>query len=185
VADLDFIYNTGAAWADLLGTVRHPYGGRPVERLRDAGRLAEWLDHVGLRPTEAITEPDRETAIATREALRAVVCARLGLPRAPGAPSDDDAAAVLDRLRAVDDPQLAVVDGVIAELPPASVHAAMARIVTTALTDLAHHQSDLGHCSDPECAKVFVDPAHTRKACCDTCSTRLRVRAYREKAKRP
>jgi predicted RNA-binding Zn ribbon-like protein len=61
----------------------------------------------------------------------------------------------------------------------------MARIVTSALTDLAHHRSDLGVCSDPECAKVFVDPAHTRKACCDTCSTRLRVRAYREKAKRP
>ena len=61
--ELDFVYNTGAAWTDLLGTLRYPHTEDPLERLDTPGRLAEWLDAVGLAPAQRPVDADLALAI--------------------------------------------------------------------------------------------------------------------------
>lgn len=183
MSDLDFVYNTGAAWTDLLGTRRHAFAAEPLERLTDEARLAEWLDAVGLPPRRPLTAADVELTRQTREALRLLACAALGLPRAPDAPEAEAASATLAGLGSPATTFAPAPGGGLAAEPPETAREALARLVAAATADLAHHPADFGRCSDPDCAKLYLDPSHVRKACCDTCSTRLRVRAYREKAR--
>lgn len=182
MADLDFIFNTGATWTDLLGTVRHAQSATNLDRLTDPDRLAEWFRAVGFSLSTAPSEKDLVAARHVRESLRALARARLGLEPAYATPDAEDAARTLRHTAAhgtdlVGDPE----DLLAAR--PVTVDSALGAIVTSALVDLAHHPADYGVCSDAQCSKIFLDPAHTRKACCDTCSTRLRVRAYRERSK--
>ncbi|WP_348787163.1 ABATE domain-containing protein [Leifsonia sp. NPDC080035] len=183
MAELDFVYNTGAVWSDLLGTLRYPHTEDPLERLDTPDRLAEWLDAVGLAPAQRPLEADLRLARSVRDALRVLSASLLGIPAPPGAPSAEEAARVLGALGPADP----AFDGSTASVrlqAPADTRSALARIVVTAVTDLGHHAHDFGQCSDPGCRKIYLDPSHVRKACCDTCSTRLRVRAYRERTKK-
>ena len=168
MAELDFVFNTGAAWTDLLGTLRYPYTEDPLDRLTSPERLAEWFAAVGLAPTAPPGDDDLALAQATREALRTLATGALGLPLPPGSPDAEQAVRVM----------------LSAERIGRFTRAALARIVASATTDLGHHPQDFGQCSDPGCRKIYLDASHVRKACCDTCSTRLRVRAYRERTKR-
>lgn len=184
MAELDFVYNTGAAWTDLLGTLRYPYVEDPLERLDTPQRLAEWLAAVGLAPTAPPTEDDLRLARETREALRTLADGALGLPLRPDAPSAADAARTLGGLGATGLAFELAGNASLRPQSPADTRTALARIVAAATTDLGHHPQDFGECSDAGCRKIYLDPSHVRKACCDTCSTRLRVRAYRERTKR-
>lgn len=181
--ELDFVYNTGAAWTDLLGTLRYPHTEDPLERLDTPGRLAEWLDAVGLAPAQPPVDADLALARSVRDALRVLAAGALDIPAPPDSPSAEEAARILGALGPVR-PGVDASTVPLRPQAPADTRAALARIVVTAVTDLGHHPDDFGQCSDPGCRKIYLDPSHVRKACCDTCSTRLRVRAYRERTKK-
>lgn len=184
MSEFEFAYNTGAAWTDLLGTRRLAYASAPIERLSGPGRLAEWFAAVGLAPDRAPDDDDVTLAIAAREAMRLVACDSLGLRPAPDAPNADAAAATLAGLGDTGSTALVIgADGTLRPQVPATTRAALARLLTSAVADLGHHPDDFGVCADAECSKIFFDPSHVRKSCCDTCSTRLRVRAHREKSR--
>lgn len=189
MSDLDLVYNTGAAWTDLLGTRRHAYSPRSLERLTDAARLAEWLAAVGLSPAVPPDENDVVLARTAREAIRLLAHSTLGLPestlpQAADAPNPADAAATLGSLSRASMPAFETnSDAGLTPTRPSTTRDALGRLAESAVTDLAHHPADFGVCADSECAKIYLDPSHLRKSCCDTCSTRLRVRAHREKAK--
>jgi len=184
MAELDFVFNTGAAWTDLLGTLRYPYTEDPLDRLTSPERLAEWFAAVGLAPTAPPGDDDLALAQATREALRTLATGALGLPLPPGSPDAEEAVRVLGGVGAPGSAFELAGSDALRPRNPADTRAALARIVASATTDLGHHPQDFGQCSDPGCRKIYLDASHVRKACCDTCSTRLRVRAYRERTKR-
>ncbi|WP_223695109.1 ABATE domain-containing protein [Leifsonia poae] len=189
MSDLELVYNTGAAWTDLLGTRRHAYSPQPLERLTDPDRLTEWLTTVGLPPATPPDETDLALARATREAIRLLAHSTLSstqhtLPLTADAPPAADAAALLGELSRASAPAFTIGDtGAVTPTRPENTRDALGRLAQSAVADLAHHPADFGVCSDAACAKIYLDPSHLRKACCDTCSTRLRVRAFRQKAK--
>ncbi|GAB3798316.1 hypothetical protein GCM10028798_10570 [Humibacter antri] len=180
---LDFVYNSGASWTDLLGTVKYSYTDHPVERLTTAERLSEWLTAVGFPPPAPPTLDDVEWVRQLRTALASVARGRLGMPQAANAPDAETASAALRRAAATGIDGLldsAVSQETTSRAVP--IRSAFGGIVTSALTDLASRPQDFGWCADDDCRKIFFDPAHARKACSSTCSTRMRVRAYRHRA---
>jgi len=184
MASLEFTYNTGAAWTDLLGTRWHAYGRRPLERLADAGGLAQWLREVGLEPQNVPDESDVALAQEVRESIRTVMASTLGRKQAEDAPAADVAARTLQQLQTAEwAPVMVDAAGDLRIRRPANTRAAMARLLNDAVTDLAHHPGDLHSCADDDCAKVYLDASNVRRYCGPTCATRARVRTHRARSR--
>ena len=175
----DLRFDGGAPWLDLLGTRGYAFSAEPVERIGDPARLAEFLAQVRLTPRRRPDAEDVARAQALREALRGVALAVVD-ERAPGRAelaavreaADRDAGPLrLDRAPRLRRPA------------PRDVDEALARLARQALEQLAGpQQGDVHACADPGCRKLFLDPAGRRRWCsAQTCGTKARVRALRER----
>ncbi|GLZ77595.1 hypothetical protein Afil01_24020 [Actinorhabdospora filicis] len=175
-----FCFTTGATWLNLAATVADGYGPDPVERLWDASRLAEWLEHeVGV--TYPVDDDDLAHARGVRDALR-----NLALSAATGvAPSEAAVEAVNEVLAGCRPIQVSIVDGRVRLDPPSSVRHAMGRLAREAVTMLSGDEAaKLTACAEPVCRSVFLDPGGRRRWCpSGRCGVKARVRAFREREK--
>ena len=175
----DLRFDGGAPWLDLLGTRGYVFSADPVERVGDAARLSEFLAAVGLTPARRPTAEDVARLHDLREALRAVALAVVD----GRAPAQADLAAV----RAYADRDAGPLD--LQRTPrlrrraPRDVGEALDRLARQALEHLAGPQhADVHACADPGCRKLFLDPGGRRRWCsAQTCGTKARVRALRER----
>ena len=176
---LEFRFDGGATWLDLLATRGRTFGARPVERLTSPTRLAEWLARCQLAPDQPPSAVDVRRATELRETLRS-----LALAAVSGAPAP--AAAVADAARwAAGASQLRLVGGQLRREPPVSTDEALARIARQALEQLTGAERDqLVSCAEQDCRWVFLDPTNRRRWCpSPACASRGRVRALRARRK--
>jgi predicted RNA-binding Zn ribbon-like protein len=180
--DRDLVFDTGAAWLDLVATAGLRFGPVPVERLEGPGRLAEWLEAEGMAPVEPPGLADLAAVRELREAM-----AGLALARLDGAPPDPAAAAVLERHLAADRaPRLVPAASGLAREAPPDVAAALGWIARQAADHLAGPRAaPLAACADPECRGLYLDPGGRRRWCSSgRCGSRVRVRAFRRRQAR-
>jgi predicted RNA-binding Zn ribbon-like protein len=172
-------YEGGAAWVDLLGTLGYPFSDAPAERLGDRARLAAFLGAVDLKPAKGATEADVAGAHALRAALRTVALAvvedcapdRAALTTVAAWADRDAAPLALERA-----PRLR-------RRAPRDAGEALGRLARQALEQLTGpSRSQVHACAEPECRKLFLDAGGRRRWCSpQTCGTRARVRALRER----
>jgi predicted RNA-binding Zn ribbon-like protein len=172
-------FDTGATWLDLVATVGSAYGETPVERLRDTGRLREWLDAEGLLPEHEPSEDDLVRARELRESLRALALAALR----GGAWPPGDVARVNEFLRADEPLELLAGPSAPRTRPPATVRAALGRVARQAAEHLTGPEAALlGACPGRDCGMLFLDPTGRRVWCAaGICGVRHRVREHRRR----
>jgi predicted RNA-binding Zn ribbon-like protein len=198
---LDFRFDGGATWLDLLATRGRSFGARPVERLTSPARLAEWLARCQLTPSEPPSAADLTHARELRETLRSLALAAVsGTPAHTDAVADAargvavaDAArwaavadAVADAARwAAGASRLRLVGGQLRREPPVTTDEALARIARQALEQHTGVERDqLVSCAEQDCRWVFLDPTGRRRWCpSPACASRGRVRALRARRK--
>jgi predicted RNA-binding Zn ribbon-like protein len=176
-----FRAGNGAAWLDLLATLAGRYRERQIDALDSPAQLRAWLREHGLEPTGAVTEADLQPVRALREALHRVAKAALR----DESPASGDIRLIGSTLRAdrpiqvrSDRPWLTIVR-------PATADEALARLARDAIQDLAGpRRAQLRACGDDACSGIFIDTTGRRRWCSDqACGNRLRVRAYRSRAR--
>ncbi|MDL4816798.1 CGNR zinc finger domain-containing protein [Actinomadura opuntiae] len=171
-----FRLDCGATWLNLLATKGRAFGARPVERIPDVRRFAEWLEACELAPVRAVDAGDLERARRLRETLRPIALATVdGEP-----PLQDDVQTLAGFLSAPDPVELAV-DGRLVRAAPADGGAALDRIARQAVDQLTGpERAFLKVCPEDDCRGVFADPADRRRWCpSPACASRGRVRALR------
>jgi predicted RNA-binding Zn ribbon-like protein len=176
---LEFRFDGGATWLDLLATRGRSFGARPVERLTSPARLAEWLARCQLSPDRPPSSTDLASARELRETLRSLALAAVSGSRAP-------AESVAGAARwAAGAEQLLLVGGQLRRQPPVDTDEALARIARQALEQLTGAQRDqLVSCAEQDCRWVFLDPTGRRRWCpSPACASRGRVRALRARRK--
>lgn len=144
--------------------------------------LAGWLVRHGLiAASEAVTEDDREAAVAFREALRELLAANHGEPVAP------EAVRVLRELGSAAPLRLAFDERGRTRLEPATggVTGALAILAT-----LVHHAMQDGTwerlkvCRNDACRWAFYDASRNRSGSwcsMEVCGNRMKVRAHRRR----
>ncbi|GAA2120222.1 CGNR zinc finger domain-containing protein [Actinomadura napierensis] len=171
-----FRLDCGATWLNLLATKGRAFGARPVERIPDVRRFAEWLDACELAPARPVDADDLERVRRLREVLRPIALATVdGEP-----PSQDDVHALAGFLTIPEPVELAV-DGRLVRVAPADGDAALGRIARQAVDQLTGpERAFLKVCPEDDCRGVFADPAGRRRWCpSPACASRGRVRALR------
>ncbi|WP_207939287.1 CGNR zinc finger domain-containing protein [Actinomadura darangshiensis] len=171
-----FRLDCGATWLNLLATRGRAFGARPVERLPDPVRFAEWLGLCDLAPVQPPHQDDLDRAVRLRETLRPIALATVD-----GRPPEDDDVRSLETFLGQDDPVALSVDGRLVRSAPPSTRTALARIARQAVDHLTGPQrDDLKVCPEGDCRGVFADPAGRRRWCpSPACASRGRVRALR------
>ncbi|HEY1973359.1 MAG TPA: CGNR zinc finger domain-containing protein [Pseudonocardia sp.] len=171
---LEFRFDGGASWLNLLGTQGQSFGAHPVERLPDPGRLAEWLAAVELAPDLPPDPADLASTRALREALRAVALATVADQPPPAEPVET----LRGYLRA---PEPLLADPRLRRPPPATTADALARIAAQAVDHLTStDRHNLAVCAEHDCRWVFLDTTGRRRWCpSPACASRGRVRALR------
>jgi predicted RNA-binding Zn ribbon-like protein len=192
---LEFRFDGGATWLDLLATRGRSFSARPIERLTSPARLAEWLARCQLTPSEPPSAADLTHARELRETLRSLALAAVSGTPAPADAVDDaargvamadaaqgvavaDAVADAARWAAVADAvadaarwaagasRLRLVDGQLRREPPVTTDEALARIARQALEQLTGVERDqLVSCAEQDCRWVFLDPTGRRRWC--------------------
>jgi predicted RNA-binding Zn ribbon-like protein len=152
------------------------------EHLHDAADLSNWLSERDLLPAAArVTGNDFESALAVREALRALLLANNGAALDPSAVTTLNAAANRSRLRVSFSPAGQ------AQLVPdeADVPGALSRILAVAYTAMADESwKRLKACRLDDCQWAFYDQSKNRsRTWCSmkVCGNRAKARAYRER----
>jgi len=175
---LEFHFDGGATWLNLLATRGQSFGAHPVERLTSPGRLAEWLDRCELTPVRPPTPADLERARELRESLRGLALAAVAATPPPAAlvAAASASAAGAERLVVRGDG-----GGPLRREPPVDTEAALARIARQALEQLTGPElHQLVSCAEQDCRWVFLDPTGRRRWCpSPSCASRGRVRALR------
>jgi predicted RNA-binding Zn ribbon-like protein len=176
-----FRTGNGAAWLDLLATLAGRYRDRQVEALDSSARLRAWLREHGLEPTGAVTDADLVQIRTVREALHRAACAALR----DEAPDAADVREISRALRADRPVQLRQGRAGLRMSRPATAAEALARLTRDAVQDLAGpRRAQLHACGDQTCSGIFIDTTGRRRWCSDqTCGNRIRVRAYRSRAR--
>jgi predicted RNA-binding Zn ribbon-like protein len=174
---LEFRFDGGATWLNLLGTRGQTFGPHPIERLGTPARLAEWLARCELTPLRPPTAADVDRTHELRQALRT-----LALAVVDGVDPGGDALAAVRECAARDSGPVQLAEGwPPRRLPPRDATEALARIARQALeqlTGLERHQ--LVSCAEHDCRWVFLDPTGRRRWCpAPSCASRGRVRALR------
>lgn len=156
----------------------------PVDALATAEGLATWLTERGLLEPEsgALTESDRELAVALRESLRSLMLVNNGDPADPGAARELELAARRGELGVHFGDRAAV------ELRPAAggLAGALARI----LVPVADAVGDgswvrVKACRADDCRWAFYDRSRNRSGVwCQmaVCGNRTKVRAFRARS---
>jgi predicted RNA-binding Zn ribbon-like protein len=185
---LEFRFDGGATWLDLLATRGRSFSARPIERLTSPARLAEWLARCQLTPSEPPSAADLTHARELRETLRSLALAAVSGTPAPADAVDDAArgGAVADAARwAAGASRLRLVGGQLRREPPVTTDEALARIARQALEQLTGVERDqLVSCAEQDCRWVFLDPTGRRRWCpSPACASRGRVRALRARRK--
>jgi predicted RNA-binding Zn ribbon-like protein len=176
-----FRTGNGAAWLDLLATLAGRYRDRQVDALDSPARLRAWLREHDLEPTGAVTDADLLHARTVREALHRIASAALRYEP----PNPADVRQISQALRA-DRPVKLRQDRTRLRISrPATAAESLARLAREALQDLAGpRRAQLQPCGDHSCSGIFIDTTGRRRWCSDqTCGNRVRVRAYRSRAK--
>jgi len=152
------------------------------EKLREPAALSAWLEERDLLPAGArVTGDDFETALAVREALRALLLANNGAPLDPRAVTTLNGAAGRSRLRVSFSPSGR------AELLPdePDVPGALSRILAVTYTAMADESWErLKACRLDDCQWAFYDQSKNRsRTWCSmkVCGNRAKARAYRER----
>ena len=177
----EFRTGNGAAWLDLLATLAGRYQDLQVDALSSAARLRAWLREYGLEPTGAVTDDDLVQVRAVREALHRTAAAALR-DESPTAADIRQIGRALDADRPV---QLRHSRAGLSLSRPATAAEALARLSREAVQDLTgSRRAQLRPCGDDACSGIFIDTTGRRRWCSDqTCGNRLRVRAYRSRAR--
>jgi predicted RNA-binding Zn ribbon-like protein len=176
-----FRRGNGAAWLDLLATVRDRYRGEHIDALTDPAALRAWLHAYDLEPTGTISPADLAQFRATREALHHVAAA--GLRGDPPAAAD---VRFIDAALAAPDPvRVRNVRGRLGLTRPASAAQSLGRLTRAAVADLTGpNRGDLHPCGDDTCSGIFLDHTARRRWCGDqSCGNRARVRAHRARSR--
>lgn len=169
--------NRGAAWLDLLGTLRGRYRTHQDEDLQTAEDLSRFLDAQGLAPARRPEAADVATTREIRETLHAITRAVHD-----GTPIPAPMLRALAELLAQEDAvAVRTRRGPLVALPPATTTQALARIARGMVDDLTGpRRAQLHACGDETCAGFFLDPSGRRQWCSSTrCGSRVRVRRHR------
>lgn len=174
---MDFRFDCGATWLNLLATQGRSFGARPVERIDTLERLADWFEQCELAPAAPPDQADLDRTRLLRETLRP-----LALATVEGeSPAEEPVVALQGFLADQTDPVRLFVDGRLRRDRPATVAAALARIAHQAADHLTGpERHTLKVCPEHDCRGVFADPADRRRWCpAPACASRGRVRALR------
>jgi predicted RNA-binding Zn ribbon-like protein len=174
---LEFRFDCGAVWLNLLATTGRTFSADPVERLTTPGRLAEWLERAELSPAQPPGDDDLGRARALRETLRVLALSTVDEQSPPAGAAADLAAF----LAAYDDPIRLTAHDRLRREPPATTSVALARIGRQAVENLTGaDRLALKSCPEQDCRGVFIDPPGRRRWCpSPACASRGRVRALR------
>jgi predicted RNA-binding Zn ribbon-like protein len=183
-----FRFRGGCPSLNLVATVGWRSAPKPVERLRSAGDLAEWLMAAQLVAAPPKVMPDELTsARRLREAIYRLVVATMKhqLP-------DSSGIALINRWSRIPQPvpTLKLGDGLLhlEEETPQPVRAALSVIARDAI-HLLGSKSILcvKECARPDCTLLFVDASRSgRRRWCsmDACGNRAKTVDYRRRLKR-
>jgi predicted RNA-binding Zn ribbon-like protein len=171
---LEFRFDGGATWLNLLGTQGQSFGAHPIERLPDPARLAEWLAAVELAPGVPPEPADLADTRSLREALRAVALAAVADAAPPAGPVETLRGYLRPPAPLLTEPRLR-------RQPPATTGDALARIAAQAVDHLTSaDRRQLAVCAEHDCQWVFLDTTGRRRWCpSPACASRGRVRALR------
>jgi predicted RNA-binding Zn ribbon-like protein len=177
----EFRTGNGAAWLDLLATLKNRYRASPIDALESPTRLRAWLRQNALEPAGPVTEGDLTQVREVREALhRAAAAAVRNEPPKPG-----DIRLLGTALRADRPVRVRSQQSRLVLARPATTAEALARLTRDAVADLSGpRREQLRACGDDTCSGIFLDPTGRRRWCSDqTCGNRLRVRAHRSRVR--
>ena len=178
-------FHRGSLALDFVGTVGFRRCDAPIERLGDAGALADWLRAADLVDANApVASADLERAIALRESL-----ARIGF------------AIVADRTPAANDVDVVNVSargvcaGAVTLTPDLGRHRettspatyALGAIAADAVRVFAMERGRLARCELDACGGLILSNARGEKrrwCSMERCGNRAKVAAFRRRAKR-
>ncbi|MCP2264089.1 CGNR zinc finger domain-containing protein [Promicromonospora thailandica] len=184
---MNHAFPCGTLALDFLGTLRARRNPDPDEKLATPGLLDDWFVESGmLDAAPHADEADLAAAVELREAVYALVAARLGPDAVPGSvpgpvPDPATATAVINRHAAA--PPVVVrlgADGVRRTGTAAQGLAAVAREAAEILG--GPDAALLRECGRPECTQVYLDRSRGRRrewCAMRTCGNRMKVQAYR------
>jgi predicted RNA-binding Zn ribbon-like protein len=177
---MEFRFDLGATWLNLLATRGTHFGESPVERMPTVERFVEWLDRVELQPARRPNDTDLELAWELREILRP-----LALATVDGVRPDPAQVKALGRFLA-DEPVSVKVTDRLVRSRPATAAEALGRIARQAVDHLTGPEREfLSACPEHDCRGVFSDPSGRRRWCPNpACASRGRVRAHRARKAR-
>jgi predicted RNA-binding Zn ribbon-like protein len=176
--EMDFRYDGGATWLNLLATRGRSFSDRPVERLTSPARLNEWLQRCELRPEQPPKDADLQRARELRETLRMLALATVAGDSPPAT-----AVRSVQKLLQEPDPVRLSAKKRLRRKRPASTSEALTRIARQAVDQLTGPEREhLRACAERDCRWVFADPSGRRRYCpAPACANRGRVRALRER----
>ncbi|HET6501703.1 MAG TPA: CGNR zinc finger domain-containing protein [Amycolatopsis sp.] len=174
---LAFRFDCGAIWLNLLATRSRAFSANPVEKLADAGRLAEWLEHCELSPSRPPDQDDLNRARQLRETLRVLALATVD-EQSPPAQAVADLAVFLAEY---DKPPRLTADNRLRREPPGTTTDALGRVARQAVDQMTGAgRLALKSCPEHDCRGVFTDLPGRRRWCpSPACASRGRVRALR------
>jgi predicted RNA-binding Zn ribbon-like protein len=176
---LEFRFDCGATWLNLLATRGRSFSAQPIERISTPTRLAEWLELSGLAPVEPPVQADVVRACRLRETLRPLAMAVVaGEPAPPAAVAELQAF-----LGARPEPVRLEAGALLQRAAPATATVALRRIAYQAADQLTGAEREaLDICPEHDCRGVFANPGRRRRWCpAPACASRGRVRALRER----
>ena len=173
---MEFRFDCGATWLNLLATRGTHFGEHPVERMPSVERLVEWLERVELRPVRPVDAADLHAMWDLRETLRPIALATVD-----GVAPDSGVVEALGRFVNESDPVALTVAGRLMRSRPATMAETLNRIARQAVDQLTGPEREfLFACSESDCRGVFIDTTGRRRWCPNpACATRGRVRAHR------
>ncbi|GAA5200999.1 CGNR zinc finger domain-containing protein [Microbacterium jejuense] len=171
----------GTLALDFVGTLRARRNDEPTEKLTVPTDLDAWFVESGLVPRAEASDPsDLEAAVEVREAIYALVWARLHDRALPaGAVTTLNAVAAQPPLAAALTP-----DGWARSGTPRQALSHLAREAVEIVG--GEEAALLRECARPECTQVYLDTSrgHRREWCSmATCGSRMKAKAYRERRK--
>ena len=179
--DVIHAFPCGTLALDFVGTLRARRNEAPTEMLTTASSLDAWLSESTLLPGgTTVTNNDLQEAIALREAIYALVWARLhdaSLPR--------EAIDTVNRVAATSPLMPVLTENGWSK--NGTAEQALSEIAREAIELVGGDESQvLRECGRPECTQVYLDHSrgHRREWCSmATCGSRMKAKAYRERRK--
>lgn len=174
---MEHAFPCGNPALDFVGTLRARRNDEPAEMLGSPRSLDAWFRESGVTDTDPGSTPaDLAGAIAVREAIYALVAARL-----VGQEYDQEALALVNEAAAQPDavPQLSRTGRHV----QATAGQALSTVARIAVTILGGPDAGLlKECGRPECTQVYLDHSRgSRREWCAmaTCGNKMKAAAYR------